>query len=144
MVEAARGFRKDPTPSEAVLWGLVRGKQLGARIRRQQPVGPFVVDFFCPEYRLIIEVDGPIHEAQTERDRERQHLLEACGYRVLRLPAAEVETHPQATLQCIRAAMIGPADQDPPSSPTRLPPAERGDMHEEIMGREHFPSTLQS
>ncbi len=70
-VVAAREFRKAPTHAEAVLWRELRGKQLGVRFRRQQPIGPFVVDFFSPAHRLIVEVDGPVHDAQRAADAER-------------------------------------------------------------------------
>src|SRR5690349_6718064 len=85
MLELARTFRKAPTASEAIVWRELRGGRIaGLRFRRQQPIGPFIVDFFCPLYGLIVEVDGPIHESQRDYDHERQVLLEACGYRVLR------------------------------------------------------------
>ncbi|WP_156926370.1 endonuclease domain-containing protein, partial [Chloroflexus sp. Y-396-1] len=67
MTEVARTFRKKPTPSENILWSAIRGKKLaGIKFRRQQPIGPFVVDFFAPSERLIVEVDGGVHEHQRE------------------------------------------------------------------------------
>jgi len=100
MVELARQFRKTPTPSEERLWQALRNKQLdGVKFRRQQPIGPFVVDFFAPTLRLVVEVDGPIHKQQQEADRQRQQLLEAAGLRVFRLTAEEVENHLPETLQ---------------------------------------------
>ncbi len=103
MVEMARDFRKAPTTSERELWSVLRRDQLGVSFRRQQPIGPFVVDFFCAGHRLIVEVDGPIHESQQERDAERQRLLEACGYRVVRFTASDVEQN----LPQVIAAIIG-------------------------------------
>lgn len=92
MVEIARQFRKEPTQSEAILWQGLRGKKLdGVKFRRQQPIGPFVVDFYAPSLRLVIEVDGLIHETQKEADRTRQDILEELGLNVLRLPADLVE-----------------------------------------------------
>jgi very-short-patch-repair endonuclease len=65
MVEIARQFRKQPTPSEAILWQALRNRKLeGRKFRRQQPIGCFIVDFFCASERLIVEVDGLIHESQ--------------------------------------------------------------------------------
>ena len=103
MVEMARDFRKAPTTSERELWSVLRRDQLGVSFRRQQPIGPFGVDFFCAGHRLIVEVDGPIHESQQERDAERQRLLEACGYRVVRFTANDVEQN----LPQVIAAIIG-------------------------------------
>lgn len=114
MTEVARGFRKTPTRSEAILWQALRRKQLdGRRFRRQQPIGPFVVDFFCGAERLIIEVDGPIHTTQEEYDRRRQELLESLGLRVLRLAADLIERNLPEALTQIRAA-FGPTPPLPP------------------------------
>jgi len=84
---------------------VLRGRQLdGLRFRRQQSIGPYVADFFCAERRLIVEVDGAVHAGQREYDTERQGELEACGYRVLRLSATEVERDVTGCLARIRAA----------------------------------------
>jgi hypothetical protein len=69
MTGVARQFRREPTVSEDILWQAIRGRKLdGRRFRRQQPIGIFVVDFICSSERLIVEVDGGIHEFQQERD----------------------------------------------------------------------------
>lgn len=105
MVEAARQFRKEPTPSEDILWQTLRGKKLaGIKFRRQQPIGLFVVDFYASEYRLVVEVDGPIHESQQEADLARQQILEELGFQVLRLTANEVEKNLNSALDKILAA----------------------------------------
>ncbi len=80
----ARQLRSTPTDAEIRLWSRIRRKQLdGFRFRRQQPIGPYVVDFFCPEALLIIEVDGGQHAWNEAHDAERTKWLEARGYRVL-------------------------------------------------------------
>lgn len=91
IVERAREFRKEPTTSETLLWEVLRGSRRGVRFRRQQPIGPFIVEFFCPAHCLIIEVDGPVHDVRLDADQERQSLVEACGYRVLRFTSDQVE-----------------------------------------------------
>ena len=94
MVEIARELRREPTASEALLWEALRGRGLhGHKFRRQQPIGAFVVDFYCDEAALIVEIDGPIHRQQRAADQERQHILEALGLRVLRVAAEQVETN---------------------------------------------------
>jgi very-short-patch-repair endonuclease len=106
MVEVAREFRKVPTPSEATLWSLLRDRQIDrVKFRRQQPIGPFVVDFLAPRQRLIVEVDGPVHEFHTKADRERQILLESLGFRFLRVMSDEVENDSVGTLEKIRCAL---------------------------------------
>lgn len=103
MVEAARQFRKEQTESERSLWQALRGNQLdGLIFRRQQPIGLFVVDFYNSNYRLVIEVDGPIHEFQKHTDQERQAILEVLGLNILRIKAELVEKDLNAALEMIR------------------------------------------
>src|SRR5205814_5969155 len=103
-VEIARHFRKEPTPTEGVLWQALRNHKLdGVKFRRQQNIGPFVVDFFAAERRLIVEVDGPIHESQQDADRARQQILESLGLRFVRIPTELVESDLPAALELIRA-----------------------------------------
>ena len=104
MVEIAREFRKEPTKSEAILWEALRGKKLdGIKFRRQQPVGYFVVDFYNSVYRLVVEVDGPIHDNQIDADRARQDILEILGLNVLRIKSETVEKNLPRALDEIRA-----------------------------------------
>lgn len=104
MVEVARQFRKEATKSEQILWQALRGKKLDRlKFRRQQPIGLFVVDFYNSTYRLVIEVDGPIHDLQKQADQERQAILETLGLNVLRIKAELVEGSLNAALEMIRA-----------------------------------------
>ena len=106
MLEVARDFRKEPQPSEALLWDALRGRRLRChKFRRQQPIGPFVVDFYCDEAALVVEVDGPIHAYQTKADAERQELLEQLGLRVLRLRAEDVDSDLGGVLSMIEDAV---------------------------------------
>src|SRR5579859_3522710 len=92
MRDVAREFRKEPTPSEAILWEAIRGRQLdGRKFRRQRPIGLFVVDFYCPAEKLLVEVDGPIHALQQKADLERQEILESLGLCFVRISADTVE-----------------------------------------------------
>lgn len=107
MNEVARQFRKQPTCSEALLWQALRGKQLdGRKFRHQQPIGPFVVDFFCSSQRLIVEVDGPLHDSQQQADKHRQQLLESLGLRFIRVSAEQVEHNLPSVLETIKQAFI--------------------------------------
>jgi very-short-patch-repair endonuclease len=119
MTEVARQFRKEPTTSEEILWQAIRGRKLdGRRFRRQQPIGVFVVDFYCSAEKLIVEVDGPIHELQREHDQQRQELLESLGLKMARVTSKQVETDIDSALALIRQFYTA---SDPP-----LPPWERG------------------
>jgi very-short-patch-repair endonuclease len=91
MVELARQLRQNQTPTETELWQHLRRKQRGYKVRRQQPIGPFVVDFYISQARLVIEVDGSIHDHQKDYDQQRQALLEELGMRLLRFTTAAVE-----------------------------------------------------
>ncbi|MCH8108868.1 MAG: endonuclease domain-containing protein, partial [Chloroflexi bacterium] len=83
--DRARELRGNPTEAEKIVWRHLRLKQLGGnRFRRQHPIGKYIVDFFCFEKGLVIEVDGGHHSEQEEYDQVRTMWLESCGYRVLR------------------------------------------------------------
>ncbi len=82
-----------PTEAEEALWEALRCKRLGGlRFRRQHAYEAYIFDFYCPEFKLIIEVDGGYHDTdfQTEKDTERDDYLLACGFRIVRLTNAEV------------------------------------------------------
>ena len=85
--DLATKLRNSPTEAERKFWTILRSKQLGGlRFRRQQPVGPYIADFFCPAAKLIIELDGDQHGADTNAayDAIRTKWLEDRGYKVLR------------------------------------------------------------
>jgi very-short-patch-repair endonuclease len=104
MVEIARQFRKEPTKGEKILWGALRGKKLdGIKFRRQQPVGYFIVDFYASSFRLVVEVDGPIHDQQVDIDKARQDILEELGLIVFRIKTETVEKSLPIALAVIRS-----------------------------------------
>ena len=99
----ARKLRKNPTDAEKLLWARLRGGQLdGVRFRRQAPMGSYVVDFFCPSARLIIELDGGQHAERTAPDARRTEWLEGQGYRVIRFWNNEVLGNIEGVLETIR------------------------------------------
>jgi len=93
------------TPAEQVLWEALRGKKLdGLRFRVQHPVGPFILDFWCPARKLVVELDGDIHQDQEEYDEARTKQLESYGYHVIRFHNKEVLTGLPSVLEKIREA----------------------------------------
>ena len=109
--DMARALRKSPTLSERILWNELRGRKLaGKKFRRQVPVGPYVVDFYCHELNLVVEVDGNAHDDQQEEDAVRQTYLEGVGLKVLRVAAEDVERF----LPSVRARILR-AIGEPPS-----------------------------
>ena len=107
MRDVARQLRREPTPTEAVLWEKLRRKQLGYKFRRQVPIGPFVVDFLCAEAHLVVEVDGSIHETQQQADQDRQALLETLGLRFVRVSTDDVINYLPTAVEKIRVALHG-------------------------------------
>ena len=103
VLSAAREQRKNPTRSEKILWDALRGKKLdGIKFRRQQPIGVYIADFYSSAYRLVIEVDGSIHEFQEDADAERDEIMKTLGLHVLRLSAELVEKDLPTVLKKIR------------------------------------------
>jgi very-short-patch-repair endonuclease len=94
--------RKNLTPSEATLWKLLKGKQLkGRKFRRQHSFGNYIVDFYCFSEKLVIELDGPIHSGQKEKDEKRDEYLRSLGLTVLRFKNRMVFEEPQNLLNTI-------------------------------------------
>jgi very-short-patch-repair endonuclease len=103
--QPARQLRQNQTDSERVLWSRLRGKQLsGVQFYRQKPLGDYIVDFYAPKGKLVIEVDGSQHleGRQADEDRLRDKHLESVGLRVLRFNSREVMTETEAVLEVIQ------------------------------------------
>jgi len=93
MLRIAGDLRHALTPAEKILWDKLRNKQVkGYRFRRQHPIGDFIVDFFCYDAMLVIEVDGEIHNEafQNERDLQRTKLLNNLGLKEIRFKNDEI------------------------------------------------------
>ncbi len=90
LTKYARQNRKAYTPAEEALWQVLRKEQTGIKFRRQQPVGPYILDFYSAEVRLAIEVDGSIHKGLEAYDAKRDEDLAAEGILTLRFNNQEV------------------------------------------------------
>jgi len=84
--DEAKRMRKNPTPAESVLWDRLRSTQLGVRFKRQAVILGYIVDFWCPAWRVAVEADGGYHDDQAEYDAHRDNALSGIGIRVLRFP----------------------------------------------------------
>ena len=116
--QPARTLRANMTDSELLLWSRLRRKQiLGVQFYRQKPLGNFIVDFYAPSARLVIEVDGSQHleAAQAERDGERTAYLRHHGLQVLRFGNLEVLRAPDAVVETIFQAVA--QRKNPPCPP---------------------------
>jgi very-short-patch-repair endonuclease len=99
-----RNFRKEPTVAELILWRHIRDRQIGgAKFRRQHSVGPYILDFYCDEFKLCIELDGGGHldPEQELYDQERTEYLKGCGIRVTRFWNNDIFNHLDAVLDVI-------------------------------------------
>ncbi len=104
-VAFAREQRRAPTPAENRLWGALRGQRLGVKFRRQHPIGDFVLDFYCKDRRLAVEVDGGVHEDQADYDEWRDAQLAAHDVRTLRLTDAGVLDDLARAVEKIKSAL---------------------------------------
>jgi very-short-patch-repair endonuclease len=101
-----RRLRSALTPAEARLWTQLQGRQLdGRKFRRQHSIGPYVLDFYCPEEHLAVELDGAAHDYESAvlRDRTRTHYLESVGISVVRFENRSVLENLDGVLSEIRA-----------------------------------------
>jgi len=107
-LEFARKLRKEQTDAERLLWGLLRDRRLaGFKFRRQHPAEPYVLDFYCHEAQLAVELDGGQHNEPDARarDRKRSAFLEQHGMHVLRFWNNEVFENTEGVLQAIYDAL---------------------------------------
>ena len=95
-----RELRKRQTKHEDILWQLIRNRKLGVKFRRQYSMGSYILDFFCPEIKLVIEVDGVNHDLKDSimYDKERTQYLEILGCQILRFKNKELEENSQEVL----------------------------------------------
>ncbi|HEX6746334.1 MAG TPA: DUF559 domain-containing protein [Longimicrobium sp.] len=101
--DAARTMRKEMTPAETMLWKAIRRGALdGISFRLQHAVGRFILDFYAPQHKLGIEVDGAVHDSQRERDAERSEMLALREIRIVRFRNEEVENDLPRVLERIR------------------------------------------
>ncbi len=128
LLSFARELRRNATDAERLLWRLLRNRSLaGAKFRRQHPIPPYVLDFYCPELKLAIELDGGQHNEPKYRQRDTQRtarLEERHGIRVLRFWNREVLHETEAVLQVIYQAVMERRVELQPSPPTPLPVGE--------------------
>ncbi len=133
IVETARKLRRHLTPPEARLWLALRGHRLGVKFRRQHPIGRYVLDFYCAELKLAVEVDGRGHEHpdQARIDLVRTAWLATRGVRVVRLAAEDVRTELEGVMGYLRRIVEERSVARAPSTTSWSPsPSPSGDGEE--------------
>ncbi|MES2049547.1 MAG: endonuclease domain-containing protein [Pseudomonadota bacterium] len=102
----AKEMRKKMPDAEVLLWKLLRNRSIaGAKFRRQHPVGRYILDFYCDEKKLAIELDGSQHVDQSEYDQQRDVYLNTLGIRVLRFWNNQMLQETEAVLEVIYLAL---------------------------------------
>lgn len=126
-VKIARKLRKQMSWPEVTLWNRLRQRPGGFKFRRQHPAGPYVLDFFCSEAKLAIEIDGISHETlgQPQIDARRDLWLRQRGVRTLRVNAADVSRSPDEVVEWVLAS-CGELTQ-PLHQPSAGPPPRFGE-----------------
>ena len=102
-LQRAKELRREMTPAEKILWNELRSNKLGVHFRRQQVIVGFIVDFYCHQAGLVIEVDGDIHDLQQAEDKRREKALSETGLRIVRFRNDEVEKDLTAVITRIQA-----------------------------------------
>ena len=104
LVELAKKLRNNMTLGEIALWREIKGKKLGYKFSRQIPIDQYIVDFYCKDLQLAIEVDGSIHfkEGHEEKDRKRQARLAFLGVNMIRFSDSDVKNNLSSVLEEIR------------------------------------------
>jgi very-short-patch-repair endonuclease len=116
--ERARSLRKKPTNAEKYLWERLKLKHLGCIFYRQKPIGNYIVDFYCPKARLVIEIDGGHHFTPNGAgdDRIRDKYIRSLGIAVLRFPNSAVLKNTEKVIETIKIHLFPPLlKEDEPS-----------------------------
>ncbi len=126
-IKTARLLRQNQTDAEGKLWRVLRNRNLcGAKFRRQFPAGGFILDFYAPEYKLCVEVDGGQHylDGGLKCDETRDKKLSMLGIKVVRFANSEILTNIQGVCEFIMNTLDGlrkkPASPSPQSSPPSI------------------------
>ena len=104
LLEFARRMRREPTPTEELLWQALRNRQMsGVKFRRQRPLGRYILDFYAASCALVVELDGDSHTTDEgrEHDRVRHEYLHESGLKVIRFWNAEVHDDLDAVVEAI-------------------------------------------
>jgi very-short-patch-repair endonuclease len=119
LLQPAKDLRKNPTKAEKLLWERIQLKHLGAKFYRQKPLGDYIVDFFCPKARLVIEVDGGQHYTEFGKgnDRLRDEYMNSIEITVLRFSNSEITNNIDNVVEKIRKILL-------------IPPLKRGTIRE--------------
>ncbi|MEK7342622.1 MAG: endonuclease domain-containing protein [Pseudomonadota bacterium] len=108
-------MRKDMSLPEVLLWQRLRGQATGLKFRRQHPIGSYIADFYCSSLKLVIEVDGEIHDRgdQPRRDARRDAYMKENGYQVVRILASDILKDAEKAAAQIASLVASPLHHRP-------------------------------
>jgi very-short-patch-repair endonuclease len=109
LIERRKALRNRCTNAESLLWKRMQRSQLGVKFRRQHSVGNYVLDFYCPEFKLAIELDGSIHKGREELDEYRTRTLNERGIKIIRFKNNEVENNIEEVIKQITTYLNPPS-----------------------------------
>ncbi|MFH0975681.1 MAG: endonuclease domain-containing protein [Spirochaetota bacterium] len=107
-LEKRRALRTSATEAEKKIWTKLRTRNIkGCKFRRQYSIGPYIADFFCPQAKLAVEIDGNVHNSSDalEYDKARDEFIKSAGILVLRFTNSEVENNPENVVKEITKAI---------------------------------------
>ena len=119
--EFARQLRKNSTLSEVLLWEKLKQRSMGVQFHRQVPLLEYIVDFYCHELQLAIEIDGVSHDFKYDKDQQREHQLEKVGVHLLRLQDQEVKSNMFSVLMSIKETIAQMQHKDPNLNAEKTP-----------------------
>ncbi|MFL6768887.1 MAG: endonuclease domain-containing protein [Sphingomicrobium sp.] len=126
-VKSARRLRREMSLPEVILWQALRKQPNGMKFRRQHPSGPYILDFFCSDARLAIEIDGEAHNRgdRPQRDEARDAWLRTAGVRTLRIAAADVLSDADAVVRWVFTEAEARLPLHHPALPDGPPPRDK-------------------
>lgn len=101
-LEYRRKLRRQQTVEEEILWEELRNSKLGVRFRRQYGISEYVVDFYCPKYKLAIEIDGSVHKERKKYDALRKEYMKLLGIKTIRFWGGQIRNDLNSVLEIIR------------------------------------------
>lgn len=110
----ARQLRKESTKAEKIVWELIRSREfMGLKFRRQHVIEGFVLDFYCHEMKLGIEIDGSVHFRRKDHDKLRQEVIESENINIIRITNKEIAENKRSILEKIKEAVREPITPSP-------------------------------
>ena len=107
LIDRRKKLRKNPTREEETLWWYLKDKRLGIKFRRQHSVGGYILDFYCAEKKLVIEIDGAIHNSKENKEYDdiRDKFFRELDYEVLRFSNTEIENDVKMVIEKIKSKL---------------------------------------